>query len=86
MFAADIDSSRKVVDLLRPLLSKAKPELVAEVDGQLAAVQASSGKFHSAGGFVPYDQVDEADRATMAQQIQALPIGWPRSMPALGME
>ena len=51
VFQAEFDGSRKVVDLLRPLLSKAKPELVGELDGQFAAVAAELGQT-AAGGWL----------------------------------
>ena len=86
VFQAEFDGSRKVVDLLRPLLSKAKPELVGELDGQFAAVAADLAKLRQADGFVPFDQVTGADRDALAQAMQRLADSVGKINAGLGME
>ncbi len=86
VFAANLDGSRKVVELLRPLLTKAKPELVAEIDAEFAATTAILDGLRQPDGFVAYDKVSEADRAALGQRLQALADGIGKINAGLGLE
>lgn len=85
-FAANLEAGRKIVDLLRPLLAKAQPELVAELDAQIAATAAELAKLRGPQGDVSYDQVDGADRERLARQMQALADDLSRINAGLGLE
>lgn len=85
-FAANLDAGRKIVDLLRPLLTKAKPELVTDLDAQLAATAAALAQFHGPQGYVAYDQVSESDRAALVQRMQALADSLSKINAGLGLE
>ena len=86
MLAAEIDTGGKVVELFRPLLSKANPALMSEVDERLAAVQATLAGYRQQDGYVAYDKLDEAARTALAKQIQDLADSVAKINPALGLE
>ena len=86
VFAAEIDGGGRVIELFRPLLSKANPALMTEVSERLAAVQATLEGYQQQDGYVAYDRLDEAARATLAKQIQDLADSVAKMNAALGLE
>ena len=72
VLAAEIENGGKVVELFRPLLSKANPALMTEVGDRLAAVQTTLAGYRQQDDYVAYDKLDQAARATLAKQIQDL--------------
>lgn len=73
-FQANVDGAQKIVELLRPLLQKANPELLAKVDENFKTVDGLLDKYRSEDkkGFVSYDKVTDADRTAMKGPITAL--------------
>ena len=73
-FQANVDGAQKIVELLRPLLQQASPDLLAKVDDNFKTVDALLDKYRSADkkGFVSYDKVTDADRTAMKGPITAL--------------
>ncbi|MEH2347752.1 MAG: iron uptake system protein EfeO [Nostoc sp.] len=72
-FSANVDGSQKIVELLRPVIQKANPELLARVDANFAKVDQGLAKYKTPdGGFVKYDKVSEADKKNMKTAIAAL--------------
>ena len=73
-FQANVDGAQKIVELLRPLLQKASPELLAKVDENFKTVDSLLDKYRTEDkqGFVSYDKVTDADRTAMKGPITAL--------------
>lgn len=85
-FAANLDATRKVVDLLRPVLAKSAADLlpkvdaaVAALDGQLSALKGSDGQY------TPYDKVGADQRKQIADKAKALADVLDGIDPALGL-
>lgn len=55
-FAANLETTRKVVDLLRPLLAKPAAPLLAQIDSALGALDSQYGALRSAEGYASYDR------------------------------
>jgi iron uptake system component EfeO len=64
-FQANVEGSEVLIDLLRPALEDADPELLADIDHGFEELQAELATYRTPdGGFVPYtdltqDQIDE---------------------------
>lgn len=86
VLAANLEGSRKAVELLRPLLTKARPELMAELDARLAAAAAGLDGLRRGDGYPAYGQVSGSARAALAQRMQALADTLAQVDPALGLE
>ncbi|PXX44638.1 iron uptake system protein EfeO [Aquitalea magnusonii] len=73
-FRANVDGAQKIVELLRPLLQKASPDLLAKVDENFKSVDSLLDKYRSEDkqGFVSYDKLTDADRTAMKGPITAL--------------
>ncbi|QBJ79875.1 iron uptake system protein EfeO [Aquitalea sp. USM4] len=73
-FQANVDGAQKIVELLRPLLQQASPDLLAKVDENFKTVDGLLDKYRSEDkkGFVSYDKVTDADRTAMKGPITAL--------------
>ncbi|MEH2453832.1 iron uptake system protein EfeO [Nostoc sp.] len=72
-FSANVDGSQKIVELLRPVIQKANPDLLARVDSNFTKVNQKLAKYKTPdGGFATYDKVSEADKKDMKTAIAAL--------------
>ncbi|WP_380177412.1 iron uptake system protein EfeO [Kalamiella sp. sgz302252] len=71
-FQANIDGAQKIVELLRPLLQKADPALLAKIDANFKKVDAILRKYRSGDGFESYDKLTDADRTAMKGPITTL--------------
>ncbi|ORC57364.1 multidrug DMT transporter permease, partial [Pseudomonas floridensis] len=72
-FAANLDGTRKVVDLLRPLLSKSAGQQLENIDAAMADLDTTLDALQTdAGGYRPYDQVDAGQRKQIAEKAAAL--------------
>ncbi|RWR03886.1 ferrous iron transporter [[Pantoea] beijingensis] len=71
-FQANIDGAQKIVNLLRPLLEKANPQLLTKVDGNFKKVDAVLAKYRTQTGFESYDKLTTADRNAMKGPVTAL--------------
>jgi len=87
-FQANVDGAQKIVSLLRPLLQKASPELLARVDDNFRTVDTLLGKYRNTDktGFVSYQQVKDADRQAMKGPITALAEDLSRLRGVLGLD
>ena len=71
-FNANVEGSQKIVELLRPLLTKADPALLSRVDNNFKTINDSLAKYKTSdGGFESYDKLTEADRQTLKTVIAA---------------
>ncbi|MDF3932458.1 iron uptake system protein EfeO [Pseudomonas citronellolis] len=80
-FVANLEGARKVIDLLRPLLSAKAPALPARLDGAADALGADLTQL--AGR--PYDQVTPAQRQQLAVHAAALADALDTVAPVLGL-
>ena len=71
-FQANIDGAQKIVELLRPLVSKANPQLLAKVDANFKKVDAILSKYRTKTGFESYEKLTSADRNALKGPITAL--------------
>lgn len=72
-FSANVEGSQKIVELLRPIIQKANPDLLARVDDNFTKVNQGLAKYKTPdGGFAAYDKVSETDKKDMKTAIAAL--------------
>ncbi len=84
-FAANLDATRKVVDLLRPLLSKSAAGLLGKIDSALNAFDAELNAFKVGDGYASYDSVSAEQRNQIADKAKALATALDEIDPALGL-
>lgn len=84
-FAANAQTARKVVDLLRPMLSKSSADVLANVDQAMSDFDNQLNAFKSADGYVSYDAVTAAQRQQIAAKAKALATALDGIDPALGL-
>ncbi|WP_460119304.1 iron uptake system protein EfeO [Pseudomonas sp. H3_G09] len=84
-FAANAQTARKVVDLLRTMLSKSSADVLANVDQALGDLDSQLNAFKSADGYVSYDAVTAAQRQQLAAKAKALATALNGIDPALGL-
>lgn len=84
-FAANAQTARKVVDLLRPMLSKSAADVLANVDRAMSDFDYQLNAFKSADGYVSYDAVTAAQRQQIAAKAKALAAAMDGIDPALGL-
>lgn len=72
-FDANFAGSRKILDLLKPLLEKDSPDFVARVDDNFDAVDAVLAQYRTAdGGYVSYVDLTEDDRTILSTKVNTL--------------
>lgn len=84
-FAANLDAARKVVDLMRPLLSKSAADLLPSIDTALAAFETQLNGLKVDGQFSRYDSVTADQRKQIADKAKALAAALDGIDPALGL-
>ncbi|QHF02753.1 iron uptake system protein EfeO [Pseudomonas asturiensis] len=84
-FAANLDGTRKVVDLLRPLLSKSAGTQLQNIDAAMADLDTTLDALKTDEGYRPYDQVDAGLRKEIATKAATLADTLNTIDPALGL-
>jgi len=84
-FAANLEVSRKVVDLLRPLLAKSAAKLLPRIDDALTALDAELNGLKVKDGYTSYDSVNAEQRKQIADKAKALADSLDGIDPALGL-
>jgi len=79
-FAANLDGTRKIIDLLRPLLSKGHQALQQQLDSQVQAFATALGDLQR-----PYSSLSAEERNRIATAAQALADSLDQVAPALGL-
>ncbi|KUM43328.1 multidrug DMT transporter permease [Pseudomonas sp. EpS/L25] len=79
-FAANLDGTRKIIDLLRPLLSKGHQDLQQRLDSQVQAFATALGDQRR-----PYASLSSEERNRIAAAAQALADTLDQVAPALGL-
>jgi iron uptake system component EfeO len=85
-FQANVEGSRKIVTLLRPLTEKANLDLARSLDTQFDATLAKLASFKQQDQYPSYDRLSEADRTAIADQMRALAAEIAKLNAALGLE
>ena len=84
-FAANLQTTRKVVDLLRPLLAKNNADVLLNIDNASTALDTELDTFKTAQGYATYDTVSAAQRQTISNKAKALADALDGIDPALGL-
>lgn len=84
-FASNLETAHKVVELLRPMLSKSAPELLPKIDAALSDFDSVLNSFKAKDGYATYDTVSGAQRKQIADKAQALADALDGIDPALGL-
>ncbi len=71
-FIANLEGTRKVIDLLRPMLAKSAKPLLEQIDATAAALDTELNGLSTDSGMRPYDQVDAVQRKLIAGKAKAL--------------
>ncbi|CAH0278031.1 ferrous iron transporter [bacteria symbiont BFo1 of Frankliniella occidentalis] len=71
-FQANVDGAQKIVNLLRPLVQKQNPQLLAKVDGNFNKVDTILARYRTKDGYESYDKLTDADRTALKGPITAL--------------
>jgi iron uptake system component EfeO len=79
------EGTKKIADLLQPLLVKAAPALQKSVDERFAAFDAALAPYREGEGFKPAP-LDEAQRKALAEPVRALAEELAKVNAALGLE
>jgi len=84
-FAANVQGTRKVVDLLRPLLAKSAADLLPRIDAALAALDDQLGSLRAGDAYPGYDTVTADQRKLIADKARTLAEALDAITPALGL-
>ncbi|QKJ87545.1 iron uptake system protein EfeO [Paramixta manurensis] len=71
-FQANVDGAQKIVNLLRPLLQKANPQLLAKIDGNFKKVDTILAKYRTKEGYESYEKLTTTDRNALKGPVTAL--------------
>lgn len=71
-FQANVDGAQKIVNLLRPLVQKQNPQLLAKVDDNFNKVDTILARYRTKDGYESYDKLTDADRTALKGPITAL--------------
>ncbi|MCD5972368.1 iron uptake system protein EfeO [Pseudomonas quasicaspiana] len=71
-FVANLEGTRKVIDLLRPMLAKSAKPLLEQIDAAAAALDTELNGLSTDSGMRPYDQVDAVQRKLIADKAKSL--------------
>ena len=84
-FAANLEATRKVVDLLRPLLTKKNPDLQCNIDSASASLEAELNGLKTSQGYRTYDRVSAEERQHISNKAKVLADELDGIDPALGL-
>ena len=84
-FAANLQTAHKVVDLLRPMLSKSAADLLPKIEQTLADFDNEMNSYKVKDGYASYDAINGAQRKQIADKAQALADALDGIDPALGL-
>ncbi|WP_085709986.1 MULTISPECIES: iron uptake system protein EfeO [unclassified Pseudomonas] len=84
-FAANLETAHKVVELLRPLLTKSAADLLPKIDSALADFDNTLNSFKVKDGYASYDTVSGEQRKQIADKAKTLADALDGIDPALGL-
>ncbi|MBX3028760.1 MAG: iron uptake system protein EfeO [Chloroflexi bacterium] len=70
--AANIDGSKRIVDIFRPSLAAADPAYLERLDGAFAAIDALTAKYRDGDGFQPFSAITPGDLTAMQAALAGL--------------
>jgi len=85
-FQANVDGAKKIVDLLRPLLTRADSTLLGQIDGNFQKVNTILARYRTPQGFQNYETLTPADRNALQAPITALAEDLSRLRGTLGLD
>ncbi len=71
-FKGNFDGSRKIFDLVRPLIEKDESAFVTKVSSNFDAVETTLAKYKTADGYELYDKLTDDDRKVLAAAVNTL--------------
>lgn len=71
-FKANFDGSRKIFDLVQPLIEKSDGEFITKVSGNFDKVDVTLAKYKKGDGYELYDKLTDDDRAVLAAAVNTL--------------
>ena len=71
-FYANMEGSKKIVDLFRPQIEAKNPDLLKKVDAEFKAVDDILIKYKQGNGFKTYDALSDTDRTALKAPVQTL--------------
>lgn len=72
-FQSNVDGSQKIVELLRPLVQKANPEILTKIDANFTKINQSLSKYKTPDGdFASYEKLTEADKKELKAVLASL--------------
>lgn len=71
-FIANLEGTRKVIDLLRPMLAKSAKPLLEQIDAAAAGLDTELNGLTTDTGVRPYDQVSAEQRKLISEKAKAL--------------
>jgi iron uptake system component EfeO len=71
-FKANFDGSKKIYDLVKPLIEKDNTDFVKKVDGDFKVVDDTLAKYKKGDGYELYDKLSDDDRKILAAKVNAL--------------
>ena len=72
-FDANVDGSRQLVEILRPVLEERDADLLADIDGGFADIEERLGTFERPDGtWASYAELTGADKDALAADLAAL--------------
>ncbi|WP_202368115.1 iron uptake system protein EfeO [Pseudomonas sp. MWU318] len=84
-FASNLETAHKVVELLRPMLTRSAPDLLPKIDAALSDFDSVLNNFKVKDGYATYDTVSGEQRKQIADKAQALADALDGIDPALGL-
>lgn len=84
-FASNLETAHKVVELLRPMLTRSAPDLLPKIDAALSDFDSVLNSFKVKDGYATYDTVSGAQRKQIADKAKALADALDGIDPALGL-
>ncbi|MGE1172966.1 iron uptake system protein EfeO [Pseudomonas sp. BW7P1] len=84
-FAANLETAHKVVELLRPMLTKSAADLLPKIDSALTDFDNTLNGFKVKDGYASYDTVSGEQRKQIADKAKALADALDAIDPALGL-
>lgn len=84
-FASNLETAHKVVELLRPMLTRSAPDLLPKIDAALSDFDSVLNSFKVKDGYATYDMVSGEQRKQIADKAQTLADALDGIDPALGL-
>jgi iron uptake system component EfeO len=71
-FNGNVEGSRRIFDLVRPLIEKDDGAFTTKVTGNFDTVEKTLAKYKTANGYQSYEKLTAADRKVLAAAVNTL--------------